>query len=108
MKPSDPWQTLTALARTAPAATAPAADPDDDARFAAAVVRRWTRPPPVPTPAAPVLTALPWEAWSLRGFAAAGVAATLMLAWNLPLVQADDAATDFLPPDPVAELAAAF
>lgn len=111
MKNADSWQRLTALARTVPAPLSPT-DPADDARFAAGVVRRWLHPP-APTAAglaasASVPRGLPWEAWSLRGVLAAGVTAALMLAWNLPLLSPDNTPADLLPPDPVAELAAAF
>ena len=108
MKHPDPWQNLLALAHTSPAA-APVSEPADDARFAARVVARWARPLPVPAPSSAVFSfGLPWEAWSLRGVAAAGVLAALMLAWNLPLLTADNLPDDVLPPDPVAELAATF
>ena len=107
MKPPDPWQNLTALARTAPPAAAPAADPDDDARFAAHVVGRWSRRTPPPVLASS--WGLPWEAWSLRGVAMAGVTAALMLTWNFSLLNPDNnPPDDVLPPDPVAELAATF
>ena len=103
MNTSDPWQRLTVLARTAPGAVPPN-DPEDDARFAALVVNR--------RPRAALSVAgwgLPWETWSLRGVAAAGVLAAVMLTWNFPLLTAsDNLPDDVLPPDPVAELAAAF
>lgn len=100
---TDPWQNLVALARTVPDEPVPAADPVDDARFAARVVHRWTHPP------LPAARGLPWETWSLRGLAAAGALAAVMLTWNLPLLNAADTPPDdVLPPDPVAELAASF
>ena len=98
----DSWQRLVALARTVPE-TVPAVDAFDDARFAARVVQRWTHHRPIPAS-----RNLPWEAWSLRGLAAAGALAAVMLTWNLPLLSADTPPDDVLPPDSLAELAASF
>ena len=108
MNHPDPWQNLLALAHTSPAPV-PVSDPAEDARFAARVVARWVHPlPTLPSSPAVFSFGLPWEAWSLRGVAAAGVLAALMLAWNLPLLTGDNLPDDVLPPDPVAELAATF
>ena len=97
----DPWQRLVALARTVPEIV-PAMDPVEDERFAIRVVHRWRHPP------APPSRGLPWETWSLRGLAAAGALAAVMLTWNLPLLSADTPPDDVLPPDSVAELEASF
>ncbi len=108
MNSPDPWQNLLALTRTSPE-TVPVPDPADDTRFAARIVSRWVQPPLPPPPSPSVFSfGLPWEAWSLRGMAAAGALAMAMLAWNLPLLTPDNLPDDVLPPDPVAELAATF
>lgn len=99
----DPWTRLAATARRAPARSPLAGDED----FAARVVARWLHPPPAPAPGSAAFLAPLWEAWSLRGLAAAGALALAVLAFSLPALQ-EGTGLDALSLDPLDALLADF
>lgn len=102
--PNDSWTRLAAAARRAPAPSPPLVGDDD---FSARVVARWLRPPAATSPAPAFLAPL-WEAWSLRGLAAAGALALVVLAFSFPALQDGAAGQDALSLDPLDGLLADF